>query len=194
MSPEQSQMPSSNSKQVATLAGGCFWCLEAVFGELKGIDKVVSGYSGGTVANPSYNEVLTGTTGHAEAVQLTFDPRVISFRQILEVFFSIHDPTTPNQQGADVGTQYRSVIFYHNEEQKAIAEQIIQELDAANIWDALIVTEVVSFEAFYPAEDYHQDYFGRHPQQPYCQVVIAPKLAKFREQYLEKLKRSDKSG
>jgi len=121
MSPEQSQMPSSNSKQVATLAGGCFWCLEAVFGELKGIDKVVSGYSGGTVANPSYNEVLTGTTGHAEAVQLTFDPRVISFRQILEVFFSIHDPTTPNQQGADVGTQYRSVIFYHNEEQKAIA-------------------------------------------------------------------------
>ena len=194
MGPKQSQMPSGNSKQVATLAGGCFWCLEAVFSELKGIEKVVSGYSGGTVAKPSYNEVLTGTTGHAEAVQLTFDPRLISFRQILEVFFSIHDPTTPNRQGADVGTQYRSVIFYHNEEQKAIAEQIIQELDAANIWDAPIVTEVTSFEAFYPAEDYHQDYFGQHPQQPYCQVVIAPKIAKFREQHLEKLKRSDKSG
>ena len=194
MGPEQSQMPSGNSKQVTTLAGGCFWCLEAVFSELNGIEKVVSGYSGGTVANPSYSEVLTGTTGHAEAVQLTFDPRVISFRQILEVFFSIHDPTTPNRQGADVGTQYRSVIFYHNEEQKAIAEQIIQELDAANIWDAPIVTEVTSFEAFYPAEDYHQDYFGQHPQQPYCQLVIAPKLAKFRRQYLEKLKRSDKSG
>jgi peptide-methionine (S)-S-oxide reductase len=194
MSPEQSQMHSGNSKQVATLAGGCFWCLEAVFNELKGMEKVVSGYSGGTVTNPSYGEVLTGTTGHAEAVQLTFDPRVISFRQILEIFFSIHDPTTPNRQGPDVGTQYRSVIFYHNEEQKAIAKQVIQELDAANIWDALIITEVTPFEAFYPAENYHQGYFRRHFEQPYCRVVIAPKLAKFREQYLEKLKRSDKSG
>lgn len=194
MSPEQSRMHLGNSKQVATLAGGCFWCLEAVFDELKGVEKVVSGYSGGTVANPSYSEVLTGTTGHAEAVQLTFDPRVISFRQILEIFFSIHDPTTLNRQGADVGTQYRSVIFYHSEEQKAIAKQVIQELDAANIWDAPIVTEVTQFEAFYPAEDYHQDYFRQHFEQPYCRVVIAPKIAKFREQYLEKLKRSDKSG
>ncbi len=183
---QQSRTRSEN--EVATLGGGCFWCLEAVFQDLKGVEKVESGYAGGTLPNPSYEQVCTGTTGHAEVVQITFDPQVISFRELLEVFFTIHDPTTLNRQGPDVGTQYRSAIFYHNEAQKAIAEEVIRELNAAGIWDAPIVTEVVPLRAFYRAEAYHQEYFKRNPAQPYCRVVIAPKVAKFRQRYLEKLK------
>lgn len=181
-------MHSRHDQEVATLAGGCFWCLEAVFDQLRGVEQVESGYSGGSVPNPSYRQVCTGTTGHAEVVQISFDPQVISFRELLKVFFTIHDPTTLNRQGADVGTQYRSAIFYHSPEQKAIAEQVIAELNAAGIWDAPIVTEVTPFTAFYPAEEYHQEYYQQNPSQPYCQVVIAPKVAKFRKEYLAKLK------
>lgn len=175
--------------ETATLAGGCFWCLEAVYDQLRGVEDVVSGYAGGRTRNPSYKEVCAGTTGHAEVVQLTFDPATISFREILEVFFTIHDPTTLNRQGADVGTQYRSAIFYHSAEQKAIAEQVIQEINAAKIWPAPIVTEVAPLQEFYPAEDYHQEYFARNPTQGYCSFVIAPKVAKFRKQYLSRLKK-----
>ena len=189
MNQDQSQSQLLNGKKVATLGGGCFWCLEPIFEELKGVEQVVSGYSGGTVVNPSYRQVCTGRTGHAEAVQVTFEPEEISFKEILEVFFAIHDPTTLNRQGADVGTQYRSAIFYHNPEQKTMAEQVIQEIDAAGIWDAPIVTEVTPFEAFYQAEDYHQRYFERNGNQSYCRVVIAPKVAKFRKRYFDKLKR-----
>lgn len=181
MGQEQRQMNHYDGKEVATLAGGCFWCLEAIFNEVKGIEKVVSGYMGGKTIDPSYSEVCTGTTGHVEAVHLTFDPKRISFEQILRIFFSIHDPTTLNRQGADVGSQYRSGIFYHNEEQKAVAEQVIQELSTANVLDAPIVTEVVPFNKFYTAEDYHQKYFEKNPEQAYCQTMIAPKLAKFRK-------------
>jgi peptide-methionine (S)-S-oxide reductase len=180
---------SQEQKEIATLAGGCFWCLEAVYDQLNGVEQVESGYSGGAVANPSYRQVCTGTTGHAEVVQLTFDPQVISFKEILEVFFTIHDPTTLNRQGADIGTQYRSAIFYHSPEQKAIAEQVIREVEAAGIWDAPIVTEVSPIGTFYRAEDYHQEYFERNGGQPYCRAVIAPKVAKFRKQYLAKLKK-----
>jgi peptide-methionine (S)-S-oxide reductase len=176
-------------KEVATLAGGCFWCLETVYDQLRGVDDVVSGYAGGRVQNPSYKEVCAGTTGHAEVIQLTFDPTGISFREILEVFFTVHDPTTLNRQGADVGTQYRSAIFYHSPEQKAMAEQVISEINAAKIWPASIVTEVTPFQEFYPAEDYHQEYFARNPTQGYCSFVIAPKVAKFRKQYLSRLKK-----
>jgi len=172
----------------ATLAGGCFWCLEAVFEELRGIEKVESGYSGGHVPNPTYEQVCTGTTGHAEVVQLTYDPGVISYREILEVFFTVHDPTTLNRQGPDVGTQYRSAIFYHDEEQRRTAEEVIFEFEEKGVWEDPIVTEVTPFEAFYPAEEYHREYFRNHPDQPYCRVVIAPKVAKFRKQYLERLK------
>jgi peptide-methionine (S)-S-oxide reductase len=175
--------------ETATLAGGCFWCLEAVYDQLRGVEDVVSGYAGGRTRNPSYREVCTGTTGHAEVVQLTFDPAAISFREILEVFFTIHDPTTLNRQGADVGTQYRSAIFYHSDEQKKTAEQVIDGINAAKIWPAPIVTEVSPFATFYPAEDYHQEYFARNPSQGYCTFVIAPKVAKFRKQYLSRLKR-----
>ncbi len=178
-------MHQQHLRELATLAGGCFWCLEAIFSELRGVDKVVSGYSGGIVPDPSYREVCTGTTGHAEVVQITFDPQIISFRELLEVFFTIHDPTTLNRQGADVGTQYRSVIFYHTPEQAKIAEEIISELEAAKIWDASIVTEVTQFKAFYPAEEEHHEYFRRNPDQPYCSVVIEPKVAKFRKQFLD---------
>jgi peptide-methionine (S)-S-oxide reductase len=174
--------------EVATLAGGCFWCLEAVFDDLKGVEDVVSGYSGGKTPNPTYKQVCTGATGHAEVVQVTFAPTQISYRDLLEVFFTIHDPTTLNRQGADVGTQYRSAIFYHSPEQKAIAEQVIGELNAEKIWNRPIVTELTPFTSFYPAEDYHQEYFTNNPFQPYCQIVIAPKIAKFRKQYLERLK------
>src|SRR5512136_1177193 len=163
---------------VATLAGGCFWCLEAVYDELKGVVDVVSGYSGGRAANPSYEAVCTGETGHAETVQITYDPQVISYRQLLEVFFTIHDPTTLNRQGADVGTQYRSAIFYHNPEQKAAAESVIAELSAEKLWERSIVTEVVPLKTFYKAETYHKTYYKKHPKEPYCQVVIAPKIAK----------------
>ena len=175
-------------KDVATLAGGCFWCLEAVFDDLEGVEDVVSGYAGGSVPNPTYKHVCTGETGHAEVVQVTFNPDVISYRDLLRVFFTIHDPTTLNRQGADVGTQYRSAIFTHNETQEKVAEEVIAELNDAGIWDDPIVTEVVPLEAFYPAEDYHQEYFRRNPNQGYCRVVIAPKVAKFRKQYLDRLK------
>jgi peptide-methionine (S)-S-oxide reductase len=188
MNQELNQPISSNGQEVATLGGGCFWCLEAVYDELNGVEQVESGYSGGTVVNPSYRQVCAGTTGHAEVVQLTFDPQVISFKEILEIFFTIHDPTTLNRQGGDVGPQYRSAIFYHNQAQKAIAEQVIQEINAAHIWPAPIVTEVTPSSTFYQAEDYHQEYFKHNSQQPYCQVVVAPKVAKFRKQYLAKLK------
>ena len=175
-------------KELATLGGGCFWCTEALFGELKGVEKVESGYSGGNVANPTYEQVCTGKTGHAEVVQITFDPTIISFKDILTIFFTIHDPTTPDRQGADVGTQYRSMILYHNNEQKTVADQAVREIEATGIWDAPIVTQVVPFEAFYVAESYHQEYFKQNPDQAYCQVVIAPKVAKFRRHYLGKLK------
>jgi len=176
------------SQEVATLGSGCFWCTEAVFSDLKGVVKVESGYSGGTVANPSYEQVCTGRTGHAEVAQITFDPEVISYKEILEVFFTVHDPTTLNRQGGDVGTQYRSVIFYHNNEQRAVAEQVIKEITGAGIWDAPIVTQVEPLKAFYKAEDYHQQYFENNPRQPYCQIVIAPKVRKFREHYRDRLK------
>lgn len=175
---------SSNHRAVATLGGGCFWCLDAAFGLLHGVEKVESGYAGGTVANPSYKEVCSGATGHAEVVQFTYDPQTLPFKQILEAFFAIHDPTTLNRQGADVGTQYRSAIFYHDHEQKVIVEQVIEELNAASIWDAPVVTEVTPFTTFYRAEDHHQQYYVQKPNVPYCRMVIAPKLAKFRQHHL----------
>jgi peptide-methionine (S)-S-oxide reductase len=176
------------STEMATLGGGCFWCLEAVYEQLQGVESVVSGYCGGEVANPSYEQVCSGMTGHAEVVQITFDPSVITFRDILNVFFTIHDPTTLNRQGADVGTQYRSAIFYHSPEQRQVAEQTIAELTAAGLWDDPVVTEVTPLSTFYPAEDYHQEYFRRNPYQGYCRVVIAPKVAKFRQEYVDQLK------
>ncbi len=179
--------------EVATLAGGCFWCLEAVFDDLQGVAQVDSGYSGGTVANPTYRQVCSGTTGHAEVVQLTFDPRVISFREILEIFFTIHDPTTLNRQGPDVGTQYRSAIFYHTLEQRAIAEQVIKEITAAKFWPAPVVTEITPYSAFYRAEDYHQEYFALNGEQPYCRAVVAPKVAKFRKQFHDRLKSAQRA-
>ena len=175
--------------QTATLAGGCFWCLEAVYDELKGVHSVESGYAGGHVDNPSYRAVCTGTTGHAEVVQVRFDPSIVSYRDLLNVFFTIHDPTTLNRQGADIGTQYRSAIFYHDEDQKKIVEEVIRDLNAQKIWDNPIVTEVTKFDKFYVAEDYHQEYFARNPYQPYCQVVVAPKVSKFRKHFLEMLKK-----
>jgi peptide-methionine (S)-S-oxide reductase len=178
----------SRRKELATLGGGCFWCTEAVFGEMKGVIKVEPGYSGGQLKNPTYEQVSTGTTGHAEVIQITFDADVISFREILEMFFAMHDPTTLNRQGSDVGTQYRSVVFYHSKEQKATTEKLIEELNAAKVYDAPIVTQVEPFKAFYKAEDYHKDYFKRHPEQSYCKLVIAPKIAKFREHHQSKLK------
>lgn len=180
---------STHRTEVATLAGGCFWCLEAVYVEMEGVERVQSGYAGGTVPNPTYEQVCSGRTGHAEVVQITYDPSVISYRDLLEVFFAIHDPTTLNRQGADVGTQYRSAIFYHDERQRAIAEQMIRELQAAGKWQDPIVTEVVPLTAFYPAEAYHRDYFARHPNQPYCRLVVAPKVAKARQQFALKLKK-----
>ena len=174
--------------EVATLAGGCFWCLEAVYDLLKGVKSVESGYMGGKVANPSYQQVCTGTTGHAEVVQVTFDPAQVGFKDILDVFFTVHDPTTLNCQGNDVGTQYRSAIFYHSPEQKAAAEQKIAELNGSHLWSDPIVTSVTPAETFYVAEDYHQEYFANNPNQGYCQFIVAPKVAKFRKHYLEKLK------
>lgn len=176
-------------REIATLAGGCFWCLEAVFDQLQGVEDVVSGYAGGHVPNPTYKHVCTGETGHAEVVRITFDPAVVSYRDLLKVFFTIHDPTTPNRQGGDTGTQYRSAIFTHTDEQERIAAQVIAEVSEAGVWEEPIVTEVVPFEAFYPAEEYHQEYFARNPNQPYCRMVVAPKVAKFRKQYLERLKK-----
>lgn len=188
MTDEQEKSAVGPGKEQATLGGGCFWCLEAVFVELEGVEQVVSGYAGGTVPNPTYRAVCTGTTGHAEVAQLTFDPAVISYQEILQVFFATHDPTTLNRQGADVGTQYRSAIYTHNVQQKETAEAMIAELNEAGIWPDPIVTEVAPLETFYPAEDYHQDYYKYNSQQPYCQVVITPKLAKFRKAFAKKLK------
>ncbi|MGH8709818.1 MAG: peptide-methionine (S)-S-oxide reductase MsrA [Burkholderiales bacterium] len=176
-------------KEITTLAGGCFWCLEAVFDVLKGVESVESGYMGGTTGNPSYEQVCSGKTGHAEVVQITFDPAVVSFKEILEVFFVIHDPTTLNRQGSDAGTQYRSVIFYHSPEQKSQVEQVIKNLNDAHIWNSPIVTEVMPAQAFYRAEGYHQEYFLRNPAQPYCMFVVAPKVVKLRKQFLGKLKK-----
>lgn len=175
-------------KQIATLANGCFWCTEAIFQDVKGVEKVVSGYSGGYVKNPSYREVCGKQTGHAEALQITFDPKIITFKQLLEIFFTTHDPTTPNQQGNDVGPQYRSAIFYHLPEQKQTAEEVIKEFDAQHLWDKPIVTEVTAFSNFYAAEDYHQQYFNNNGFQPYCRAVIAPKVSKFRAKYRDLLK------
>ena len=182
-----------DGKASATLAGGCFWCLEAVYVELEGVEKVVSGYAGGAIPNPSYEQVCSGRTGHAEIVQVTFDPGVVTYEDLLGVFFTIHDPTTLNRQGNDVGTQYRSAIFYHDDEQKAAAEQTVREITDARIWSRPIVTEIVPLTDFYPAEAYHQDYFKNNPYQPYCQVVVAPKVAKFRKQYFSRLKKQSVS-
>ena len=176
------------STETATLAGGCFWCLEAVYDQLKGVTSVVSGYAGGKVPNPTYEAVCSGRTGHAEVVQIEFDPAVVSYQNLLDVFFTIHDPTTLNRQGNDVGTQYRSAIYTHSPEQKATAERTIAALTESKLWPNPIVTEVASLDVFYPAEDYHQEYFVKHPNQGYCQVIIAPKVAKFRSKYLAKLK------
>jgi peptide-methionine (S)-S-oxide reductase len=177
-----------NQHEVATLAGGCFWCLEAAFSELKGVERVESGYTGGSVSNPSYEAVCTGKTGHAEVVQVTFDPAVISLSDLLHIFFTIHDPTTLNQQGGDVGTQYRSAVFYHSPAQKAETERVIAELAAEKVWDDPIVTEVKPLDKFYPAEEYHRDYYSRNPNQGYCRAVIAPKVAKVRKLYFDRLK------
>jgi len=179
----------NNQIETTTLAGGCFWCLEAVFDEAKGVISVESGYANGHVPNPSYRDVCTGNTGHAEVIQIKFDPTIISFRDLLSVFFAIHDPTTLNRQGGDKGTQYRSGIYYHTPEQKETAEALIKELDTQKIWSNPIVTEVEPLKDFYIAEDYHQEYFARNQNQPYCQAVVAPKVAKFRKHYLELLKK-----
>ena len=180
--------PTATAEQ-ATFGGGCFWCLEPVFDALDGVRDVVSGYAGGYVPDPSYEDVCNGTTGHAEVVRITFDPSRIAYRDLLEVFFSIHDPTTLNRQGNDVGTQYRSAVYVHSPEQETVAREVIAALDAQRLWDQPIVTEVTRDDVFYPAEDYHQEYFERHPFQPYCLLVIRPKVAKFRKQHLDRLKK-----
>ena len=182
-------MTEHHDQELATLGGGCFWCLEAVYKDLKGVEAVVSGYAGGSVENPTYEQVCGGRTGHAEVVQITYDPKVVSFRDLLDVFFTIHDPTTKDRQGADIGPQYRSIILYHSPEQKADAERAIAEVNEKKIWPAPVVTEVVRLQKFYPGEDYHQDYFEQNPRQRYCQIVIAPKVAKFRKEHLARLKR-----
>ncbi len=174
-----------NNKQLATFGGGCFWCVEAVFLELKGVKKVVSGYAGGTVPNPTYEQICSGTTGHAEVIQITFDPAVISYDQLLTVFWHVHDPTTLNRQGADVGTQYRSTIMVHDAEQRSIAEASKAKTEASGLWKDPIVTEIVPLDVFYPAESYHQDYYNRNPRQGYCSFVIAPKMQKFRKEFAD---------
>ena len=180
----------ANKLETATLGGGCFWCVEAIYQTVKGVEKVVSGYAGGSVENPTYHQVCTGNTGHAEVAQITFNPEVISFEDILYIFWRTHDPTTLNRQGADTGTQYRSIILYHNEEQKAIAEKSLQETDASNLWRNPIVTEIAPLTKFYQAESYHQNYYRTNPNQPYCQVVIDPKINKFRKEFKDKLKQA----
>ena len=177
-----------NKLETATLAAGCFWCVEAVFDDLKGVEDVVSGYAGGQTENPTYRQVCNGDTGHAEVAQIKFDPSVISFKDILHIFFSVHDPTTMNRQGADVGTQYRSAIFYHNDEQKRDAEEVIKEITDEGVYDDPIVTEVTSLEKFWPAEDYHQEYFANNPNVPYCAAVVSPKVKKFRQKFADRLK------
>ena len=175
--------------ETATLAAGCFWCVEAVFDDLKGVEDVVSGYSGGHKDNPTYQEVCSETTGHAEVVQIRFDPEELSFADLLRVFFTVHDPTQLNRQGNDIGSSYRSAVFYHSDEQKQTAEQIIAEINAEGIYDKPIITEVTAFDKFWPAEDYHQEYFANNPSQPYCAAVVAPKVAKFRQKFVSRLKR-----
>jgi peptide-methionine (S)-S-oxide reductase len=181
-------MTQGASSEVATLAGGCFWCIEAIFREVEGVKDIVSGYTGGTTINPNYQEVCTGLTGHAEAVQVTVTPARISYREILEIFFSVHDPTTLNRQGPDRGTQYRSAIFYHNEQQKVTAKELVEELTRAHLWKEPIMTQIAQLDKFYPA-DYHHEYFLRHPDQAYCQTVISPKLNKFRRRWTRRLRR-----
>ena len=181
---------SSSKKEVITLGGGCFWCLDAVFTDIKGVEQVLSGYSGGRAPSPTYEDVCTGTTGHAEVVQITFDPAVVSLRELLDVFFTLHDPTTKDRQGNDVGTQYRSIILYRDEAQMAAAQEAIKEIDSSGAWDAKAVTELQPFKAFYKAEDYHQDYYRNNPLQPYCLMVIRPKVAKLRKAHLQMLKAS----
>jgi peptide-methionine (S)-S-oxide reductase len=178
---------SDGSHETATLAGGCFWCTEAIFSQLRGVSSVLPGYSGGTVPNPSYEQVCTGRTGHAEVIQVEFDPSVISFHDLLLVFFSTHDPTTLNRQGHDVGTQYRSAVFYHSPAQLQTAQDVVKEITASHLWRGPIVTELTAFQAFYPAEEYHRNYFERNPTQAYCQMVIEPKVTKFRKQFVQRL-------
>ncbi len=180
--------------ETATLAAGCFWCVEAVFDDLQGVEEVVSGYSGGHKDNPTYQEVCSDTTGHAEVAQICFDPDVITYADLLRVFFAVHDPTQLNRQGNDIGKSYRSAIFYHTEEQRKAAEEIISEVTAEEIYDAPIVTEVTAFEKFWPAEDYHQEYFANNPNQPYCAAVVAPKVAKFRRKFVDRLKKQSAAG
>jgi len=187
---DNSSTADNSNSETAILGGGCFWCLEAVYTELRGVERVISGYAGGHVPNPTYEQVCSGRTGHAEVVQVTFEPQTISFREILEVFFTIHDPTTLNRQGADVGTQYRSAIYFQSPEQEQTAREVIAETTASGIWKNPIVTEVAPLDRFYPAEGYHQNYFERNPFQPYCQIVIAPKVAKARAKYLTRLKQA----
>jgi len=191
LSKENGGSMDTDRRAVATLGGGCFWCLEAVYEEIAGIERIVSGYAGGASISPTYAQVCTGRTGHAEVVQLTFDSEAISYRDILDVFFTIHDPTTLNRQGADVGTQYRSVVYYHDEGQREEAAKAISELTVSGVWDGRIVTEVSPLLVFYPAEEYHQGYYRRNPSQGYCQAVIAPKLSKLRKQHFERLRRHD---
>lgn len=179
---------SDSKKGVVTLGGGCFWCLDAVFTGIRGVEQVLSGYSGGRAANPTYEEVCTGATGHAEVVQVKFDPDVVSLRELLRIFFTLHDPTTKDRQGNDVGTQYRSIILYRDATQKATAEEVIAEIEKSNVWDGKVVTELQPFKAFFEAEDYHQDYYRKNPLQPYCLLVIRPKVAKLRKKYVEMLK------
>jgi peptide-methionine (S)-S-oxide reductase len=188
MNAERAESP-AGTHEIATLAGGCFWCLEAVYDELRGVDAVESGYMGGRVERPTYEDVCAGATGHAEVVQVRFDPKQVGYRELLDVFFVIHDPTTRNRQGHDIGTQYRSAIFYHSPEQKAAAEEVIARIDAAGIWRGTIVTEVAPASTFWPAENYHQEYFARNPHQPYCMAVVDPKVAKFRKHFRDKLKK-----
>jgi peptide-methionine (S)-S-oxide reductase len=187
---EQSEVhPNGKGREVATLAGGCFWCLEAAYTELRGVENVVSGYAGGRTVNPTYEEVCSGRTGHAEVVQITFDPSIVSYRDLLDVFFTIHDPTTLNRQGNDIGTQYRSAIFTHSPTQQATAEAAIREVEATRMWNRPIVTKVELLEVFYPAEAYHQRYFEKNPSQPYCVAIVAPKVAKFRAKHVQRLKK-----
>ncbi len=186
---EKNSSLTSPNKAVATLGGGCFWCVEAVFNELQGVEKVISGYSGGAIENPTYRQVCSGNSGHVEVIQVIFDPTVISYEDILTVFFHVHDPTTLNRQGNDVGEQYKSIIFYQDEAQKASAEKVIQEIGASGLWKNPIVTEIAKLKRFYPAEDYHQSYYKENPNQGYCVFVISPKMKKFREQFKDKLKK-----
>ncbi|MDE2717966.1 MAG: peptide-methionine (S)-S-oxide reductase MsrA [Chloroflexota bacterium] len=186
---QQNGNRSGDGNLLATLAGGCFWCLEAVYNELRGVESVVSGYAGGHDLSPTYEAVCSGTTGHAEVVQIAYDPDMVSFRELLEVFFTIHDPTTLNQQGNDVGTQYRSAVYFHDEDQRLIAEEVIEEMTVAEVWDDPIVTEITALDMFFEAEEYHQRYFEKNPFQPYCFVVVRPKVSKFRKKFVSKLKK-----